>query len=248
MKIPNSFRKCAAVLISAIMFSCSSETRPKADTTEAALHGKVKTVEEKTIKSGEPENWNAAGPSIKLAFNEDGYLTDDILYNDDRTIYRKVSYHYDEHGFKSASEEYLGNELAFRCVYTCDAIGNPIEEKHFLPDRRLSYTISRKFDNRNNKQEETVQVYNPAAWCRGAGKDVFQYDRDGFRIKQFHYDTLNTLGSIYHTIRDKNGNITENDNSSYKYVFDAQGNWIRQTAFSKSSQDSTVTIRRIEYY
>jgi hypothetical protein len=202
------------------------------------------------------------GTAYFAIYDKNGNLLEEGYYNADSSYYQKWIYEFDSHGMKTGcSELHKKGELAFKGFYNYDSQNHLVTENYFLPDGKLSYTISNSYDQQKNKTEINSRVTTPAAGSKANGKTVNSFNKNNLVITRQYFGSDGTLASIHNYKYDEKGNCIEdnyadpdnNTNTStfYKYEFDEKGNWVKKTEFKKYDlveKDLHSTVRSIEFY
>lgn len=177
-------------------------------------------------------------------------------YNPDGTLNLKVSYKYDEKGFRSQAfynwsdnrqvgekaentdyfYEIINSDVFTTVLYTNEYRGYCLEEKYLKADSTVSFMFSYKYDFNGNRTE--------SAYFHGNGRlswlTKYKYDRYG-NLTECRVFKSNRIAVI----------------STYKHEFDAAGNWVVRKEDRNVTvniltagldRDNTITERIIEYY
>jgi hypothetical protein len=244
-----------AFLILAISFSFSScgsdpaKSAGKSESEKRGLKGNVKSVWTKQLDSTETIDQYSEDSYSLVNFAASGIITEELFYQNKEEISKAV-YKTDEKGFYVSRDAFSKGKLSFHTDYKIGDDGNIAEEKHILPDGKLSYLVSNTYDGKGNMTEENIRLVHSAPGCRAPGKIKYENDTSGYFLKQITCDSTGNAIWTYEVKRDAAGNITATPGERYDYVFDEKGNWIvRTTHYMKDPMEKEViTIRRITYY
>lgn len=185
--------------------------------------------------------------NFKSVFSYDppGVLKEGIEYDYQGTVMFKWVYAHDPGQKKIEEIRYEPNGAVFsKSSYHYDEAGNLVEEtrlhSHSANDLKWAYL----YDEAGRKIEESFYVVRAQGLLNKAestldSKLVYAYDAKGNLIEEARYDGAGAVKS----------------KKSYRYEFDAAGNWISQTArewvtrSGKVSLEPTeVTYRAMTYY
>lgn len=223
------------------------------DATEEGLRGPVKSVlTESEDLSG---TWSVQGRKRNW-FDS---------YNERRNLTRRESYDYRGNLSSIAVYGYIEGS---RVTYS-----KKIEHEYNPPpmvvgaapsakksDPRYHYKFEFKYDEKKRLTEKTWLHSNGNVWLR------YVYKYTGNQREELVYSADGTLNQQYSTVLDDKGNKIEQtiyetrdgsilSKQSYKYEFDANGNWIKRTALKVVSKDGreslepdNVYYRMITYY
>jgi TonB family protein len=174
---------------------------------------------------------SSIGKSL-YAYDQAGRLIEESYYKDGSLLIHQSIFRYDQVGRLSEKWTEFKNGEIEKVVHTYGADGSRAEHFHYKSKDVLG---SKLIKVRNNKEKSSGMVYykaDSAAW-----KWLFKYDdKDNVTEEEFQ--------SVYGA-----GKWT------YNYEYDAQGNWIKQTASewflvsgTPTPTPSRVTYREISYY
>ncbi len=224
------------VLIFSMSFSISAQ---KTDLQKSFLKGKVKSLEETEWRvkedNGSINKQEATTRTIEL-FNEKGYKTDHIYFNDFTSDFRfggKLAYSYNDYDQLVESKQYGKDSLLQSTEhYYYNDKGWLIEVKYFFPDTVQSGSLLCLYDSNGNKVEtksygkklgtepwmrETYkydELGNKTEYCsyeagRLSAKVSYTYTSDGFKKERIGYSTVNKPESRRIQTYNSDGNIIE---------------------------------------
>jgi YD repeat-containing protein len=168
--------------------------------------------------------------TIWLFSPEGRLLSSEMFYEDGRPTGIRTSYSYDDKGRLASKLDYLRGTLNFTDTYTYPGERLVKKLRVFEPDKNRETEVD-ELDQTGNVVKATFRGMD------GLQTEIYKYDEKG------NPTVLITL----------DGTGKQLVKETYKYEFDAQGNWITQyveTALDPRfgpSQKSTV-IRKISYY
>jgi hypothetical protein len=252
----------------------AAATSHKSEKEQERLLGRVKTVFIEFAKvSDQGGKWveGARTPWLSTTYDRQGNrIEENQLYEDVELNFKSV-FTYDPPGMLKEGIEYdYQGKPAFKWSYSHDPGKKTIEESRYEPNGVLFSKSSYHYDAQGNLAEETrlhSHSANDLKW-------VYLYDEAGRKVEESFYvvraqGLLNTAESTLDSrivySYDVKGNLLEEtrydaagtvkSKKSYRYEFDAAGNWIKQTAREwVSHTDKTyfepteVTYRTITYY
>lgn len=168
---------------------------------------------------------------FKSKIFENNFLKFIYFYNDQGIEVSKVEYVY-SNNLISKEIEYSNKQVHSIFEYNYDDKGNKIEIKKFNSANKLILKNKFKFDKHNNKTEFSIFDWN-------TDKVLETY--------YYNYNDKNEL--IFSYSLDNNGNLLRPTEFSYKYEYDAKGNWIYFVEYiNKIKKSNTETDRKINYY
>jgi len=246
----------------------------KTDKEREGLFGSVKTVYVeigKMSKDGSGK-W-VSGPRmpwLSTTYDLKGNrIEEDQLYNEEALNFKSV-FVYDSKGIpKEGVETDFKGTVVFKWHYTRET-ALKIKEKRVFPNGKLFSTSVYLYEDSGNLIEEV----RSHSLSENSFKWTYTYDGAGRMLEESFYlirskPLLNQKGlslnykSVYRY--GKEGHPTEKihfgptgvveSNKRYRYKFDAEGNWISQTAWESFDRSGTtilepteVTFRKIKYY
>lgn len=214
----------------------------------------------------------------KVYFDKNGYFSEIYKYNNiTDSLETKLVYMYTTES-KCITEYNAQNALVGQYTYVYkDSIGKYIHdyigkmEDVYIEfyDKEGYIKEKHTFDYKGNKEwkysylydengnlKETVNYDYETEYMRW--KITYTYDDNGFIQEKYRYDYDNNLRWKIAYSYDKHGNVTEEkisfpdgsqNTNKFSYKYDTKGNWIEKTiGKSNESQESTFSIRKIEYY
>lgn len=241
----------AAVL--AFAFSSCAEQMPekpaRPEREIRGLKGNVKSVQQFFLDSSETPARYSGDSYSQENYSASGNLTDEI-YIANKKIASKATYVLDEKGYYVSCDEYLFGKLKFHTVYTYNAEGLVSEEKHLLPDNKVSYIVNRSYDPEGFLIRRNTRLFNLVSGSPAPGIDKYENDSKGNWISLEKCDTAGSPITTYKVRRDTAGNIIANTWERHEYVFDAKGNWIVRTSYYPANPTGKpgVVVRKITYY
>ena len=187
-------------------------------------------------------------------YDDKGNRMEENYYNADGILSGKVNYNYDDKGNRIEENYYNADGiLSGKNTYKYDDKGNQIEGNNYKVDGsgldlhlRLSGKYTYKYDKKGNQIENNKFNADGILF----GKYTYRYDDKGNEIEKNDY---NADGSLYHKetykYDDKGNKIEVNgySNYTYKYEFDAKGNWIKKITF-KNQIPENILERIYQYY
>jgi len=193
---------------------------------EYIISSKIKSIEKVSFDltpKGKPVNGEKLSTQT---YDQKGFLTKTIAYNDDGSILYKYTYTYDKYGKKIKTIRYnLKGETINYYKYDYNDDGNKTKVYCYDMNGNLEEYYVYNYDGNRNLVEEK--------WYSSSGKEVYNVEND--------YDNgLKTKTSTY----DENGNLI------YKYVFryDGQGNIIEETKFDSKAEQTGFIQYSYQYY
>lgn len=245
------------LLISSLFLSCdnhdTSVSREGTDWLKFKLKGDVKSFREVKFLAVDNFSIILGGEKVRhiynkeVLFNLDGnkiekndYIPDGTLAN--RTVYlykqdQLIEYNnYDSQGMLFGTGKYETDEngqvtrLNYKTndgrynwseSYEYDTYGNLTEIKRFKTEAVIDTKESYTFDNKGNIKESEFHRDNKLI-----SKNNYKYDTEG------NFNELNFGDSSVYT---------------YKYNYDAKGNWIKKIVF-ENNNPSGILLREIEYF
>ena len=187
---------------------------------------KIKSIEkvsfDLTLK-GKPVNGEKLSTQT---YDQKGFLTKTIAYNDDGSIQYKYTYTYDNDGKKIKTNRYNPKgEIVNYYKYDYDEYGNKTKAYCYDIKGNLEEYYVYDYDGNRNLVEEK--------WYSSSGKEVYNVEND--------YDNgIKTKTSTY----DENGDLI------YKYVFryDGKGSIIEETKFDSKDEQAGFVQYIYQYY
>lgn len=246
----------------------------KTDKEREMLLGPVKTVyvEIGKMLKDETGKW-VSGPRmpwLSTTYDLKGNrIEEDQLYNEEALNFRSVFVHDSKGRLKEGLETDYKGTVVFKWNYTRET-AMKIMEKRVFPNGKLFSTSVYLYDDSGNLIEE-VRSHSLA---ENSFKWTYTYDRAGRMLEESFYlirskPLLNQKGlslnykSVYRYGKEGHPmekihfgptGVVESD-KRYRYEFDAEGNWISQTAWETSEESDAselvpteVTFRQIKYY
>lgn len=247
----------------------------KTDKEREALVGPVKTVfvEIGKISKDDSGEWipGARMPWLSTTYDIKGnQVEEDQLYNEESLDFKSVFEHDSEGRLKGGLEYDYKGVVAFKWTYMHDDAAMKVTEKRVFPNEVLFSTSVYQYDARGNLIEEIrshTEAANSFKWVYthdDAGrlieeafylirskpllnqrakslnyKSVYSYGKGAFPTRKIHYGPSGTVES----------------DKRFRYEYDAEGNWITQTAWESPTRDGApelepteVTFRTITYY
>lgn len=255
------------LLITFLVQGCDrfDRSRTKADTKKSELTGSIKAVRSETVTladgMGKPSP-EQRGITEESSYDLDGFETEQLFYNPDKSLLSRTTYVRNARGVKSEAVLYdPKGTMREKRIFKADERGNIIEWQNTRPDGSVHSKSSYSYDQRGNNTEWIIQN------SRGAVTDrwVYGYDDRGRVVEESRYYADGTLEVKHvHTFDDKglrkesatykaDGTLVETQR--YDYEFDSTGNWIKKTTSKLSAGSSegafvpvSITFRIISYY
>lgn len=252
----------------------ASATGHKSEKEQERLLGRVKTVFIEFSKVTDQGGKWVEGPRtpwLSTTYDRQGNrIQEDQLYEDIELNFKSI-FTYDPPGQIKEGVEYdYQGKLTFKWSYSHDPGKKIIEESRYETNGVLFSKSSYHYDTDGNLIEETrlhSHSANDLKW-------VYLYDEAGRKVEESFYVVRaqglltaaeSTLDSKIVFSYDAKGNLLEEtrydaagavkSKKSYRYEYDAAGNWIKQTArewvnhADKTYFEPTeVTYRTITYY
>lgn len=143
--------------------------------------------------------------------------------------------------------------LLERYTYDYDNKGNNITETAYKPDGKVIATTTYTYDDKGNKtsmfSESSIYTTNYK----------YSYDDKGNNTGEIHYNKNNEIEFRYVRTYDAQGNIIQQSQyksdsniewakTTWSYVYDKKGNWIKRTASDMQDNALGTTERIITYY
>ena len=194
-------------------------------------------------------------------YDEQGNLIENIGYQLDGSLQRKIVNKYDEQGNQIESSTFRPDgSLQMKLIYKYDGQGNQIEYSWFVDP--LIFPSSVKYGGLMNLQKYEYdefgnQVrqfnYHPSGTLNW--KVFSKYDNFGNQIEKMKYDPDNLLISSYKFEYDNLGNKTKSSEfnfdstlqSQIDYTYDSQNNKISVSTFDSDNTLQSKTICEYEY-
>lgn len=256
------------ILLSLLFVSSICFGQKKNDWQKNGLKGRVKsittTVYNATEKFGEPVKGEIKEKSeiVTIQFDTKGM----IIHPEKgaNTVYK-----YDTKGNKIEETSYGSDNstIISKSIYKYDASGNVIEEIKYNSDGELTekkvntydangnLLVSKKngslFNGTRNQGQSLVSKYKYDAYGRIIQYSVGIGDNGELGSENYKYDTK---GDIVETTAETFNGV--NVKKTYKYTYDANGNWTTKVSFSSSAymnmkadtKADEITERVIEYH
>ncbi len=225
------------------------------DTSDADLHGKVKTVySESEDRSG---TWavQSRKPTSMQYYNEQGNLTKSELYDWKGNLFQITVYGYLD-GARVSKWETIRHEYNPPPMMISPKPGEA-KPKY---DPRYSNKSDFKYDDKKRLIEKTLINNDGKLWQR------LIYKYSGNQLERLVYSADGSLNQRSVSVLDENGDSIEHTSYevggekvrakyTYAYEFDAKGNWIKQTSSKWVTKDgrsyyepASVYYRTITYY
>lgn len=229
--------------------------KPKSDTEDEELKGKIKTVfEEDADLSG---TWAVSKrkPTSMVYYNEKGNRTKSVLYD-----YRGNPFDINVYGYLDGERVSNSNSIQYEYDPPPMMAETPAGQSKPKRDTRYIYKYKYKYDDKGILREEQLYLND------GKPSLKYVYNYKDNQKEELVYEANGSLNQKYvSTLDDKRNEIEEiiykaTDNSveskySYAYEFDSQGNWVKKTASKWTKRDGksqympySVTYRTINYY
>lgn len=256
------------ILLSLLFVSSICFGQKKNDWQKNGLKGRVKsittTVYNATEKFGEPVKGEIKDKSeiVTIQFDTKGM----IIHPEKRA---NTVYKYDTKGNKIEETSYGSDNstIISKSIYKYDASGNVIEEINYNSDGELTekkvntydangnLLVSKKngslFNGTRNQGQSLVSKYKYDAYGRIIQYSVGIGDNGKLGSENYKYDTK---GDIVETTAETFNGV--NVKKTYKYTYDANGNWTTKVSFSSSAymnmkadtKADEITERVIEYH
>jgi hypothetical protein len=247
-------KQFSIVFIFSLLF-LSGYSQKKTGWKEYKLFGLVKSIHEFTFSASEKFGEVIKGSRDSTS---DLYLTFDKTGNliSKKTVKENTIFSYNLQGQKTESNTYSDTTLIIKTIYKCDINNNVVEEIMYTPNgakiKKTTYICDKMGnvieENGNRKGLETQIIY--------------KYDTKGNAIELSAYVMGNSISST--SKYDLKGNTIESHTiggsiektETYKYNFDAKGNYTSKTIFlatvfrgiKKEAEASEIKERVIEYY
>jgi len=225
----------------------------KTDYTRWNIKGKVKSINEKSYKSGKADKdsmeyfyineFNSFGNKIvDTKYFPDGKIEKNYIYKydgqnrrieenqyfSDGKLSRTIVYEYDNKGFLYEDSSYSGQGKPEKIIkYLYDNNGNVIEDNSYNSERKLLKKFAYNYDNKGNKTE--LRKYLPDG--KLDLRTTYKYDSHNNIIEESYF-------------KDDNSSM---GNFVFNYVYDAQNNWIKKEKKHGGKTDNLI-IREIIYF
>jgi hypothetical protein len=238
---------CFALLIGNV----SAAADKKSDKEQDGFKGPVGSVRVEKAEIKNENDKTVEGQRVrsqKILYNEKGEKVEMILYNGEY-ISRRLLFNKDTQGNTLATAFERGNPSA--STPTADSSA-PQEN-----NGRKAFKHVFKYDERGNRTEDAVYSEDGTL----LSKDIYLFDIEGNHFGVKNIDEKGVERSTRFMYDSKGVNVTRHfysqtgkriERRSYTYEFDAQGNWIKQTASKILDDDKSepieVIYRTISYY
>lgn len=194
----------------------------------------------------EDQLYNEESLNFKSVFvyDSNGRLKEGVEYNYKGVVVFKWTYTHDA-AMKITEKRVLPNEALFSTsVYRYDANGNLVEEARSHTQTANSFKWIYTYDEAGRMLDESFYLIRSKPLPNKTGKSlnyksVYSYGKEGHPTEKIHYGPTGGLES----------------KKSYRYEYDAEGNWISQTAWESVDRGGTsalepteVTYRTIKYH
>lgn len=165
----------------------------------------------------------------EFTYNENGDLAEKHSRSSNGTLHWKELFDYGDSGnlTRKIRYEYLHGGLDCTFTYIYDTKGNLIEESQSDNCGKMVWGYKEKRDSNENVIELQSYAYGGGL----LSKTSIEYD---------------TMGNVTEILLFDSEGLLERT-TTYSYVYDQKGNWIKKTEYSNAVPDS-LTIREIEYY
>jgi hypothetical protein len=192
---------------------------------------------------------------IKYAYSaKDKKATLSYFDKDEKPTVKNV-WTYNNKGERTEIQNYTKeNKAEWRYVYTYNTNGNRIMQESYKPDSTLYSKTTYTFDDKGN---ETGYLLQTPGYANSAEK--YAYDDKGNKTEVQMLNGKNEINFRMVSIYDTNGNVIEEQNykgqettirnkTTWKYQYDASGNWIKRTQYTIDGIEFDIAERKITYY
>jgi hypothetical protein len=243
------FLSAVSLLFVLLLMEDAAMAGPKRDREQERLLGPVKTVLIEIAKISEQSGKQVEHsriPWTSTTYDPQGNRVEERQLYDDESLNFKSVFTYDPSGMIKEGVEYdYQGTVTFKWDYSHDRDKKTMEEARYEPGGALFSKSSYQYDADGNLVEE-MRLHSQSA---NDFKWVYLYDEAGRKVEESFYviraqgllnKTESTLDfkSVY--AYDAKGNLIEEtrydgsggvkSKKSYRYEFDAAGNWIVQTS------------------
>jgi antitoxin component YwqK of YwqJK toxin-antitoxin module len=204
-------------------------------TAKADLNGAVKAVRYEVSEFASKGGKRVEGrrmPLQTVTYDANGNKVEQLEYNPDGSVARKLVYTYDARGRANGYEDHAaGSSAPRRHIYVFDEKGKRIEYRIVQPDGAAGEKYLYKYDVRGALIEESLHDHKGALISR----NVYAYDDRDRQVSQTRYNADGSLSSIISVSYDAGGKPIvrtrfEGDTLTYRvrYVYDSKGRVLEQ--------------------
>lgn len=180
---------------------------------------------------------------IVNSYNNNKQITKQEIYNEYRKLSQLYTYKYNKQGDMVEKVDSLSNTIYHSNVFHYDEkqrvikkeYDNSCEEYMYHGDTIIVYTYD---GSCNIKRKEFIcdDIIIDSLFSKGYIDQVLVYDSKKNIIEEQSWNVYN--GQNYQYL-----------NTTYKYIFDAKGNWIKKERYLTNKEiPSSIVMREIEYY
>ena len=189
-------------------------------------------------------------------YDAKGNIIESNIYKTNGSLSSKETYKYDNVGNLIEENQYKADgSLDSKEVYRYDSKRNRIETVKYDSNLKATDKVVFKYDSRGREIEETRH------WADGSIRDIYtyKYDNRGNLAEYIDSDDDGDISERETYKHDDRGNLIEKNrfdwddltnpaySTTYQYVYDQQGNWIKMTVFEKGMPEY-IQERTIEYH
>ncbi len=231
----------------------TNASRENTDWEKFKLKGEVKSFREVKFLAVDNFSIISGGERIKhiynkeVLFNLDGNKIEKNDYIPDGTLANRTVYLYKQDQLVEYNNYDSQGMLFGTGKFETDDKGRVLRLNYKTNDGRYNWSESYQYDNHGNlaevKRFKTEEVIDT--------KELYTFDDNGnIKESEFHRDDKLVSKNGYNYDDDGNFNGLNFGDSAvytYKYNYDAKGNWIKKIVF-ENSNPSGILVREIEYF
>ncbi len=165
-------------------------------------------------------------------YDEQNHLIEERWLHSDGSLDRLFTYLYDKEGKQISQKGYREDKSLYETIlYKYDNKGNKIEMDYYNPADVLFRKDSYKYNDKGYQTEWITSAFNGEQYL----KRTYFYDKEGHKVKEFHYDKDGFFVK-YLYLYDTKGNLNEtreyirerNQGYKWKYKYNNQGDIIEE--------------------
>lgn len=192
---------------------------------------------------------------IKYVYNAKEKTATVSYFNKEEKPTTKQIWTYNNSGQLTQMQYYSKeNKADWRYIYTYNTNGNRVMMESYKPDSTLYSKTTYTFDDKGN---ETGYLLQTKGYANSSEK--YTWDNNGNKTEERWLDGKNEITFRHVYVYDDNGNVIDEQvfkgqdknflsKATYKYEYDAKGNWIKRTKFSTDGIEFDIAERKIVYY
>jgi len=160
-----------------------------------------------------------------LKYNNKGFLTETIIYDDDGSVKYRFTYDYNKDGVRTRTNRYIDGSLTNYYTYEYNEFGNKTKAYRYNMNDELQEYYIYHYDDEGNLIEEE--------WFSSDNKKVYSIENE--------YDNgMKESSSTY----DENGSLVY----EYKFRYDDKGNVIEELQYDYSGEQTGIIQYIYKYY